>query len=242
MATRSYEQFCPVAESLDLLGERWTLLIARELLIEPQRFGSLEARLGGINPTLLSTRLRQLAAAGLVEQRELDGATHYALTDRGRELEGVVVALARFGLPLLGVPTDDRPMAPHLVPDGLRSMIRAEELPDHALTIGLDLADVGPHVLRIAPAGTPGRRLAAHQRVSASPGRSESTDVVLHTQMVVLLWLRRGDLDVATAVADGLLRAEGAAADVLTATRLYGFELRPTPHPRTGGVHAHMRD
>ena len=71
MANRSYDQYCPIAVALDALGDRWTLLILRELTIGERRFTDLRTALPGIAPNLLADRLRDLQERGLVEQREL---------------------------------------------------------------------------------------------------------------------------------------------------------------------------
>ena len=104
MAARHYDQVCGIARSLDLLGERWTLLIVRELLLGPKRFGSLEAALPGIGPNLLSVRLRSLAAAEIAERVTLDPPAEtpgYALTARGEGLREPLESLALWGFDLL---------------------------------------------------------------------------------------------------------------------------------------------
>jgi len=104
MAKR-YGQHCPVAKSLDLIGERWTLLIVRNLLRGAARFQVLRAQLSGIPPKLLTDRLRRMERQGLVT-RELYSKrpprASYALTSRGRDLGLVVGALAMWGRPLVG--------------------------------------------------------------------------------------------------------------------------------------------
>jgi DNA-binding HxlR family transcriptional regulator len=104
MPARRYGQLCGVARSLDLIGERWTLLIVRELLLGPKRFGTLEAALPGIGPNLLSARLSSLTEAGLVERTTLPPPASipaYALTARGEGLREPVEALAIWGVELL---------------------------------------------------------------------------------------------------------------------------------------------
>lgn len=98
---RTYGQWCPVAAGLDVLGDRWTLLICRELLIAPRRFTDLRAALPGLAPNLLTERLRALQADGLVDTEELPppaARTVYRLTDAGRGVAPVLRALARFGV------------------------------------------------------------------------------------------------------------------------------------------------
>jgi len=97
---RSYDDPCGVARALDVVGERWALLIARELLLGPKRFGALSSGLPGMSQNVLSQRLRELQDAGIVRRRTLGppASSHgYELTERGRELEPVLLALARWG-------------------------------------------------------------------------------------------------------------------------------------------------
>src|SRR5262249_18500061 len=97
---RQYGQACPVAGSLELVGERWTLLIVRDLLRGPARFQDLRAMLPGIPPKLLSDRLKFMGKEGLVAREfysEYPPRARYALTDKGRELGLVVGALAAWG-------------------------------------------------------------------------------------------------------------------------------------------------
>lgn len=104
MSRRSYMQICGVARALDLLGERWTLLIVRELLLGPKRFGALKEALPGVSANLLSARLRALADEGIVERVELPAPASveaYALTERGEGLRPAMEALAIWGFGLL---------------------------------------------------------------------------------------------------------------------------------------------
>jgi DNA-binding HxlR family transcriptional regulator len=104
---RSYGQFCALARTLDIVGERWTLLIVRELMIRPSRYTDLRDGLPGIASNLLADRLTALEAHGVVTRTQ-DPApgspVRYALTERGRELEAAVNALTRWGGPLMFEP------------------------------------------------------------------------------------------------------------------------------------------
>jgi len=105
MTKRGYNQYCAAARALDLLGERWTLLLIRELLTGPKRYTDLLHGLPGIGTNLLADRLKELESAGVIQRSELPppaASTVYGLTKKGRELEDVIVPLARWGLPLLG--------------------------------------------------------------------------------------------------------------------------------------------
>lgn len=97
---RTYGDRCGIARALDVVGERWALLVVRELLLGPKRFTDLRAGLPNVGPDVLSQRLRDLEAAGLVERKTLDppaAAKVYELTDRGRALEPVLLELGRWG-------------------------------------------------------------------------------------------------------------------------------------------------
>src|SRR3954467_10790897 len=105
------EQYCPIARALDVLGDRWTLLILRELVIGDQRFTDLRDHLPGIAPTLLTQRLRLMAEQGLLATKELPppaARSVYTITDRGRQAIPVMRALAKWGMPLLEEPEDDQ--------------------------------------------------------------------------------------------------------------------------------------
>lgn len=96
---RSYQQNCALAIAMDRIGERWTLLIVRELLIKPRRFGELLANLNGMGTNLLTTRLQQLQDDGLVVKRAPEsGYANYQLTAQGQKLEEVVSCLIRWGM------------------------------------------------------------------------------------------------------------------------------------------------
>jgi DNA-binding HxlR family transcriptional regulator len=99
-AKRTYGDRCGVARALDLVGERWALLVVRELLLGPKRFTDLRAGLPHVSPDILAQRLRELEESGIVRRRTLPppaGSRIYELTERGQELEPIVLALGRFG-------------------------------------------------------------------------------------------------------------------------------------------------
>lgn len=143
MATRTYGQYCPVAHALDEIGDRWTLLIVRDLSFGPQRFTDLRQSLVGLAPNLLTDRLRGLEESGLVAREELPAPaarTVYVLTDEGRSTLPVLAALARFGanrLPAPGPKVNVKPR-PALVA-GLTAFHRADPSIDRAVVYRIDL-------------------------------------------------------------------------------------------------------
>ena len=94
----SYHQFCPVAKAMELFDERWTMLLVRELVLGSERFNDLRRGLPRMSPSLLSTRLHQLTAAGIVARTGDGRDVRYTLTPAGRDLEAVVDAVGAWGL------------------------------------------------------------------------------------------------------------------------------------------------
>jgi DNA-binding HxlR family transcriptional regulator len=104
-----YGRFCPLARGLDVVGDRWTLVLVQELLKRSSRYGELMRRLPGTSTTVLTERLRKLEAAGVVERRPgaVGSGVVYALTQRGRDLNEVLTALRQWGVTYLTDPAAD---------------------------------------------------------------------------------------------------------------------------------------
>lgn len=129
MSTRSYDQYCGAARALDVVGERWALLVVRDLLLGPKRYTDLQAGLPGIGPNVLSARLRGLVDAGVVRRRQLPppaAATVYELTPLGEELRPVVRELVRWGRNLLGEPPPGEQLQLGWLVVALEASFRAE--------------------------------------------------------------------------------------------------------------------
>ena len=125
MAPREYGQSCSLACALDRIGERWTLLIVRELSLGPLRFSDLARRVGGAPTDVLTKRLRELEQHGIVQRRELDppaSAVVYELTELGRGLEGPMIELGRWGMGLQRL-EDVLGLAPTSLPNALRVIL-----------------------------------------------------------------------------------------------------------------------
>jgi len=132
---RSYGQYCALARALDVVGDRWTLLVVRELFARDCRYSDLREGLPGIATNLLADRLRHLEAAGLVESYDAPSpvrATMYRLTDRGRALGPVLRTLFVWGAPLAAEPQGDDEFRTHWLALGLPQLFA-----------GADLADLG---------------------------------------------------------------------------------------------------
>lgn len=144
---RSYDQFCALARALDVVGDRWTLLIIRELFARDCRYSDLRDALPGIATNLLADRLRQLQEAGVIEAYEAPPpvrATVYRLTSRGRELRPVLRALVTWGVPLLASGQDD---------DAFRTQWLVMVV--RVLFDGVDVADLAPLTVLVEAGNEP---------------------------------------------------------------------------------------
>lgn len=197
---RSYGEYCAVAQALDVVGERWSLLIVRELLIQgPSRYTDLRFGLPGIATNLLADRLRELEAAGIVEREEAPppiATTLFRLTERGRQLEPVLHALGRWGSPLVTRPIGD------------------DEFRSHWLVLPLELhlkdrmPDAPPQTIEVRSADQPMTVEVKGGTVKARPGKAEKPDLVLTGVASQVLGLMLNRLELAEARKRGL-KVEG---------------------------------
>lgn len=124
MAARDYGQYCGVTRALELVGERWALLIVRDLLVGPRRYGELAAGLPRIPTNILAARLKELQAAGIIRRAPRSRIIVYELTPYGRELEPVVLALGAWGFKAMGDPREEQVITPDSMTMALRTAFR----------------------------------------------------------------------------------------------------------------------
>lgn len=124
MAAREYGQYGGVPRALELIGERWALLIVRDLLVGPRRYGELAAGLPRIPTNILAARLKELQAAGVIRRAPHSRIIVYELTAYGRELEPVVLALGAWGYKALGDPREEQIITPDSMTMDLRTAFR----------------------------------------------------------------------------------------------------------------------
>jgi DNA-binding HxlR family transcriptional regulator len=171
--SRSYGQYCGLARSLDVVGDRWSLLIVRELLLRPMRYNELVASLGGIASNLLAVRLRSLESSGVIERQLGEaGGVVYALTPWGTELREAIEAFVRWSTPVMVSGPDGDSFEPRWLAVALPALLRARtaeppaelgiEVPGLFMTLRID--EDGPHVT-IQPGRRPDTILNAEGEV-----------------------------------------------------------------------------
>lgn len=203
---RSYGDQCGVARSLDVVGERWALLIVRELLLGPKRFNDLLAGLPGASPNVISQRLRELSGAGVIRQRDLGPPARvrvYELTDWGRELEPVILHLGQWGT--------HAPL-PEGAGWGLDSLLLAlQATADPAVVNGRYEMRIGPDIVTVD--GTSGS-------VRLRRGTADRPQATLTTDVGTLHDVTLGMRSIADAVKSGDLRLDGDPGAVTGLTGL----------------------
>ena len=216
MKRRNYRQYCATARALDLVGERWSLLLVRELLTGPKRNKDLLENLPGIGTNLLAARLRQLEADGLVVRKTLPppaGSRVYELTDLGRDLEPTVMALARWGQQLLGEPGADDEIRPSWSVLGMKALFR----PELAAGIGETYEfRIDGDVFHVRIDG---------QKAHAAQGPASDPDLVVTADTDTFLAVLSGTLAPADAAASGAAEIlHGNVAQLERCLRLFGIE------------------
>ncbi len=211
---RSYHQQCGIAAALDVIGDRWTLLVLRDLLLGPLRFSDLDDGLPGIGTNTLSARLRQLEAAGVVARRLLvppERGTVYELTAYGRELQPILMALGRWGTQSMDrLPADVASRSRWLV-GALPAFHDASQAVAQPTTWELRLTD-GAFTVRAQDAS-----------LTVAAGAPDAADLIITTRDEDLHALLSRRLAPADAVASGAVTLEGDAAALPRLVRLFAF-------------------
>lgn len=209
---RSYGQYCAVAKALDVIGERWNLLIVRELMLRDAcRYTDLQRGLPGIATNLLADRLRDLEAAGVVIRQEAPppiATTLFRLTDRGQALRPVLRELLRWGAPLMAEAGQGDVFLSHWLGAAAELALVDQRPQEPPLCIELRPDDETPVTLK-----------ASGGAVQAHHGSAEAPALVLSGPPPLLLAALTGQLDLQEATERGL-RWEGSA-DALARVRMH---------------------
>jgi DNA-binding HxlR family transcriptional regulator len=212
---RTYGDPCGIARALDRVGERWALLVVRELLLGPRRFTDLRTGLPAASPNVLSQRLDQLEEAGVIQRRTLPppaASTVYELTPWGAELAPVIRALAQWGSRATPLPRGD--LSTNALVIALETTFDAEAAESLRARIALVL-DAEPFVAEVA-----------RKKLAITRGELTAPDATITTDARTLRAVTFGGKDVRQAQRDGALALAG---DEAIATRFLGLFRRPAP-------------
>jgi DNA-binding HxlR family transcriptional regulator/putative sterol carrier protein len=202
MRTRGYGSYCGIARALELVGERWSLLLVRDLILGPKRFTELRRGLPRIPSNVLAARLRELEDGGVIQRRLLPrpgSGVVYELTDYGRELEEIVLRLGVWGARSLADPRPGDIVTTDSVQLALRATFRPEAARGLCASFQLTLGGVAVHA-RVDDG-----------RLEVGDGPLPAADLVLETDPGFRMLLT-GELAPADALASGTLRATGDLA------------------------------
>lgn len=215
--SRSYGQYCGLARALDVVGDRWNLLIVRELLIAPARYQELREGLPGVATNLLADRLRDLETAGVIERRLAEGgrAITYALTAWGAELREPVEGLIRWSTPLMiRGPEGDTFRADGLLV-ALPALLKARAPADRPATVGITV-NVGTDHRCVQVRAT-------QSGIEVSPHDDRELDAVLSADAPIILGLAAGVLALDDVL--GLVDIQGDEAAIRV---IFGTPVKPS--------------
>jgi len=198
---RKFDQYCPVAHALSLVGERWSLLIVRELLHGPKRYTDLTHGLPGIGTNILAARLRDLEESGVIQKRTLPppaASTVYELTEFGAGLREALYALARWGARTIGPPGPDDELYPEWGVNALPALFDANAARGLTETYTL-VVDGDAFTARVVDGS-----------LEATMGVAKDADVVVEVNMETFFGLASGELAPRNAVKSGRAKVRGS--------------------------------
>lgn len=214
-----YGQYCGLARAAEMIGERWGLLILRDLLVSPKTVAQLRWGLPRISDDVLAMRLREMEFSGVVRRQdpslEPDGAV-YELTEYGRSVEDALLTLSRWGAMSLATPRPEDILTEDSLVMALRSTFHAEAALDVTVSFELQVAEIVVHAV------------VDHGDLMANPGPLADADVVIHSGSV-LKGLLAGEVTVADAIATGQLVVSGDTALLPTFLELFHLPAAPAP-------------
>ncbi|WP_174536889.1 winged helix-turn-helix transcriptional regulator [Micromonospora chalcea] len=225
---RSYHQYCGLASALDVLGERWTLLIIRELLMGPRRYSELLADLPGIGTNLLADRLKFLVDSGVLRQVDVHGTggrLSYELTPTGQALRPMVLGLAHWGLEFVGDLSAEDTVRPHWGFLAVEAMFQWDKISPIDESYQFQVDD---EVFRIDVAG-------GVPRVAKGP--SDDPAMVATTDAATFVRIGAGRVTPLMAMVGGQLKLEGDIDAVLRCCELLGLDAGAAPAAQATSGH-----
>lgn len=222
MTRRGYGQYCGLARAIELVGERWALLIVRDLLVGPKRYTDLRQGLPRIPTNILSTRLKELEQGGVVRRKVLprpSGAVVYELTEYGADLRRSVTELGRWGARSLGEPREDEIVTTDLLISALQTTFQPAEAAGVSASFELRAGDIVLHAV------------VRDGELEVGEGAADDPDLTIGVGPV-LRALMDGELAATEAIERELVSLDGDTGKLELFTRL--FQIEPLPAAQAG--------
>jgi DNA-binding HxlR family transcriptional regulator len=232
-----YGQFCPVAKATEVIGEKWTLLILRELMLGTTRFNEFQRAISRMSPTLLAKRLRHLEECGIVIRKKLSGQKgyEYRLTAAGKELGPLVEILAVWGMRWVRGQMSDDELDVELLMWDLRRRLRTEQLPDGETVICVifDELDKYKNWWMLVDGDVV-------DLCSEDPGKD--VDLYINTSVRTMAEVWKGDRELRTALRDQSVRAHGSRHLIRTMPDWLGLCLYKDVEPGDSALLSEIAD
>ena len=199
-----YGQFCPVAKASEIIGEKWTLLVLRELMLGTTRFNDFQRALSRMSPTLLAKRLRGLEECGIIIRKKLSGRRgyEYRLTEAGKELGPLIEVLAVWGMRWARSQLTDDELDVEFLMRELQRRLQTQHLPDGQTVICMIFDELTKHkTWWLLIDGD------VVDLCTDDPGKDVDLYINSSVQTIVEIW--EGDLDIRTGLRDGSVKANG---------------------------------
>jgi DNA-binding HxlR family transcriptional regulator len=223
MKTRGYGQYCGFARALEVVGERWSMLVIRDLLVGPKRFTDLHRGLPGIPTNILTSRLKELEEAGIVRRRALarpERAIVYELTEYGAELEDVVIGLGRWGAKQLGDPRPDEVVTVDSMITAFRTTYQPKAAKGVHTSFELRMGDIVLHIK------------VDDGRIQVGAGPLADAQLKIEAGPAVKALLNR-EMTPAEAIKSGAVGLTGNKKLLSTFVDLFKIDPMPAPKPET---------
>ncbi|SEF33382.1 DNA-binding transcriptional regulator, HxlR family [Amycolatopsis pretoriensis] len=223
-SARTYGQFCGLARALEIVGERWSLLVIRDLVLGPKRFGDLQRTLPRIPVSILTSRLNELEETGVIRRRvlsQLDAGVVYELTEYGCELDHILLDLGLWGARSLTHPKPDEVFTLDIAIISLYTTFQEEAA--RGVHVNYELRYPGDMVVHA---------MIDDGALKVAAGALPAADLVIEPQGPAILDVLNGNLSAQDAISSGKVRVEGDPAHLELFGRL--FHIPPAPARPTG--------
>lgn len=221
MTARTYGQFCGLARALEIIGERWSLLVIRDLVLGPKRFTDLQQGLPKIPTSILSTRLNELERHGVIQRRvlpQLDAAVVYELTEYGSDLDQILLQLGLWGARSLGEPTAEEVFTLDSAILSLYTTFQPEAA--YGVDVSFEMHYGGEMVIHA---------IVEDGALKVGEGPYLDADMVIEPRGPVMMKLLTGEIDAASAITSRAVAIKGDAAHLELFTRLFHIPSAPRP-------------